>query len=79
MTRRVTVRTTHRDDGTATRIARSLRPDGTAAMTTRADRSAVETVIERPTTGGLRTTLDDYLVGLQVAVQCTTDSNDNYE
>jgi len=79
VTPRVRVRTDHGDADRATRIARALRPDGTAAMATRADDAAVETTIERPTTGGLRTTLDDYLVGLQVAVQCTTDDNDTHE
>ncbi|AWB27797.1 KEOPS complex subunit Pcc1 [Halococcoides cellulosivorans] len=77
--RRVTVRTDHGDGDRAQTIARSLRPDGTAAMDTRTDGATVQTTIDRPTTGGLRTTLDDYLVGLQVAVQCTTDANDNHE
>lgn len=77
--RRLTVRTAHGDPDRAARIARSLRPDGTAEMSTRACGTAVETTIERPTTGGLRTTLDDYLVGLQVAVQVTNDPNDNHE
>lgn len=76
---RVTVRTEHGDADRARTIARSLRPDGTASMDTRIDGPTVETTIDRPTTGGLRTTLDDYLVGLQVAVQVTTDDNDNHE
>jgi hypothetical protein len=61
-------------------VARAVQPDNTAAMrTTVADGSdertssadtddcRVVTRIERPTTGGLRSTVDDYVVNLRVA------------
>jgi len=36
-------------------------------MTTRVDGDAIECVVERPTTGGLRSTVDDHVVNLRVA------------
>lgn len=42
-----------------------------------ADGSVVETTVERGTTGGLHATVDDYLVNLHVAVQCTNDAEHN--
>ena len=49
------------------RVAAALVPDNTPEMDTRIEESAVVTTLERDTTGGLRTTLDDYLVNLSVA------------
>ncbi|MFB6183028.1 MAG: KEOPS complex subunit Pcc1 [Haloarculaceae archaeon] len=71
--RRATVRTTH-DDPAA--IAASLRPDNTPEMDTRVDGDCVVTDLARETTGGLASTLDDYVVNLLVAEQCTTGIDD---
>jgi hypothetical protein len=74
--RRAVVRTTHGDPDIAAAIAAAVRPDNTAEMETRVDGDAVETTITRTTTGGLHATVDDYVVNLSVAVQCTTDTTD---
>jgi len=63
-TRTATVRTTHAD---AALVAAALAPDETDSMTTRVDGDAIECVVERPTTGGLRSTVDDHVVNLRVA------------
>ena len=68
MKRTATVRTTHDD---ADIVAAALRPDNTAEMSTRVDGDAVVTTIERGSTGGLRTTADDYLANLTVAQRMT--------
>lgn len=68
-TRRARIVTDHGDGEEATRIANALRPDNTAEMTTTVDGATVETTIARPTTGGLRSTADDYVVNLQVATR----------
>ncbi|PSQ43883.1 KEOPS complex Pcc1-like subunit [Halobacteriales archaeon QS_9_68_42] len=70
MKRTATVRTAHDDTEV---VAAALRPDNTAEMSTRVDGDAVVTEIERGSTGGLRTTTDDYLANLTVA-QRTTDT-----
>jgi len=69
---RATIRTTHGDADAAAAIAAAVRPDNTEEMTTRVEDDAVVTDIERPTTGGLQSTADDYVVNLQVAAQLTT-------
>jgi hypothetical protein len=74
-TRRATVTTTHTDAATAERVAAALRPDNTAEMATRTDGSRVVTTVARESTGGLASTLDDYVVNATVAVQLTTDSD----
>ena len=66
--RRATVRTTHDHPGV---VAAALRPDNTAEMSTRVDGRTVVTTIERDSTGGLRTTVDDYVTNLQVAQRVT--------
>ena len=48
-------------------IAAAIRPDNTAQMDTRVEDGAIVTTIERETTGGLRSTVDDYVVNLDVA------------
>ncbi|MFB6114459.1 MAG: KEOPS complex subunit Pcc1 [Halodesulfurarchaeum sp.] len=48
-------------------VANAVRPDNTEEMHTTANSGAVETTIERETTGGLRSSLDDYVVNLDVA------------
>ena len=57
-------------------VAAAVRPDNTDQMRTRVEDGAVVTTIERPTTGGLRSTLDDYVVNLDVATRSiqTTDN-----
>jgi tRNA threonylcarbamoyladenosine modification (KEOPS) complex Pcc1 subunit len=50
-----------------------VRPDNTAELTTRVEDGTVVTAIERETTSGLRSTLDDYLVNLQVAHETTAE------
>ena len=62
--RRARTRTRHADPAT---IAASISPDNTDEMDMRVEDDAVVTVIERETTGGLGSTLDDYLVNLGVA------------
>ncbi|MGQ3329004.1 KEOPS complex subunit Pcc1 [Halorubrum sp. FL23] len=62
--RTATVRTTHAD---APLVAAALAPDETDSMATRVDGDAIECVVERPTTGGLRSTVDDHVVNLRVA------------
>jgi hypothetical protein len=80
MSRRATIRTAHDD---ATLIARALRPDNTDEMTTTVERGggvepedatddradAIVTRIDRETTSGLQSTVDDYVVNLEVAIE----------
>jgi hypothetical protein len=67
--KRATVRTTHGDRDTAERLARAVRPDNTDEMDTTVEGDALVTTIERETTGGLQSTVDDYVVNLSVAAQ----------
>ena len=62
--RRAEVRTELAD---AELVAAALRPDNTEQMQTRTVDGAIVTTIERETTGGLRSTVDDYVVNLDVA------------
>lgn len=50
-------------------VAASVTPDNTDEMQTRVESGAVVTEIERETTAGLRSTVDDYVVNLTVAVE----------
>lgn len=50
-------------------VAAALRPDNTPQMDTRVDGDAVVTRVRRDGTGGLRSTVDDYVVNLQVATR----------
>ncbi|PSP48144.1 KEOPS complex Pcc1-like subunit [Halobacteriales archaeon QH_7_69_31] len=73
MTPVATLRTRH--DHPAV-VAAAVRPDNTDEMTTRVAVSAdgdrvVETTISRDSTGGLRTTVDDYVTNLAVADRLT--------
>jgi len=61
-----TVRTDHGTPTRADRVACAVAPDNTASMTTRVDGATVTTDIERDTTGGLQSTVDDYVVNLGV-------------
>lgn len=62
--RRATIRTTHDDPAI---VAAAVTPDNTAEMATRVEGDRVVTEIERETTGGLTSTVDDYVVNLSVA------------
>lgn len=62
-----TVTTDHDTPVRAGRVARALAPDNTASMTTRVEAATVTTEIDRDTTGGLQSTVDDYVVNLGVA------------
>ena len=64
--KRATIRTSHDHPEL---VAAALVPDNTDEMSTRVTASAVETTIERDSTGGLRTTADDYVTNLTVAQQ----------
>lgn len=67
--KRATIRTTHADPSTAECLARAVRPDNTDEMDTTVEEDALVTTIERETTGGLQSTVDDYVVNLFVAAQ----------
>ncbi|ELY94881.1 hypothetical protein C482_17438 [Natrialba chahannaoensis JCM 10990] len=60
-----TIRTSHDDPDL---VARALRPDNTDEMETVTDGDSVVTRIERESTSGLHSTVDDYVVNLEVAV-----------
>lgn len=70
------IETEHGDAETARAIARALGPDNTAEMETTVDGRRIVTTIERDSTGGLQSTIDDYVVNLQVAVQLATTDGD---
>jgi len=61
------LRTDHRTPARAAWVAAAVRPDNTDSMSTTVEASTVETRIDRETTGGLQTTVDDYIVNLGVA------------
>ena len=63
-TRTATIRTIHAD---AAVVAAALAPDNTESMSVSVDGDAIAARIERPTIGGLRSTVDDYVVNLRVA------------
>ena len=65
MSRRATIRTTHDDPEL---VARALRPDNTDEMETEVEDGTVVTRIDRETTGGLHSNVDDYVVNLEVAI-----------
>ncbi len=62
--RSATIETPSDDPAT---VAAALRPDNTSSIRTDAADGTVRTAIERDTTGGLASTVDDYLVNLGVA------------
>ncbi|MFC6717539.1 KEOPS complex subunit Pcc1 [Natrialbaceae archaeon GCM10025810] len=59
-----TIRTTQE---VPTLVARAIRPDNTDEMETTVEGDRVVTRIERETTGGLHSNVDDYVVNLDVA------------
>lgn len=71
--RRATIRT---DVPRPAFVAAAVRPDNTPQIDTRVEDDCVVTTVERESTSGLRSTVDDYVVNLTVAaevVQQTTD------
>lgn len=70
------IRTTHDDPEL---VAAALAPDDTTEMKTTADGATLTMTVERATTGGLRSTADDYLSNLAVAQQILTDTTYNNE
>jgi len=74
--KRTTVRTTHEH---AAAVAAALEPDNTTEMETAVDGERVETTIARETTGGLHSSVDDYVRNLIVADETITDTTSNNE
>ena len=64
MSRRARLRTESTHAGV---VAAALVPDNTPEMETVVADDAIETTIARETTGGLRITVDDYVINLSVA------------
>ena len=62
-----TVTTSYATPTRAERVPRAVVPDNTASMTTRVKEATMTTEIDRDTTGGLQSTVDDYVVNLGVA------------
>ncbi len=75
-TRRMRLETDHGDRETATILARAVQPDNTDEIDTRVDGSRVVTTVTRGTTGGLQSTVDDYVVNLQVAARVADSALD---
>jgi len=75
--KRATIRTTHADRETAERLACAVRPDNTDEIRTTVEDDALVTTIERETTGGLQSTVDDYVVNLSVAAQLSDHTTTN--
>ena len=73
--RTATVRSRFEDADTAETLAAAIRPDNTSEIDTRVDDSGIVTTVERGTTGGLQSTLDDYVVNLAVAEQIVQIAN----
>lgn len=69
---RATIRT---EVETPAMIADAIRPDNTPEMDTRVEDGAIVTTIERDSTSGLRSTVDDYVVNLSVAVEVAQTAN----
>ena len=56
-------------------VAAAVTPDDTDQMDTRVEGGAIVTTIERGTTGGLRSTVDDYVVNVDVADRTVRNAN----
>lgn len=68
MTRRdATIETEHADAETAATVAAAVRPDNTADVATTVAGATIRTEITRETTGGLQSSVDDYVVNCSVA------------
>jgi len=62
--RAATIRTEHADSAT---VAAAVTPDNTDEMESRVEEGAVVTTIKRETTTGLQSTVDDYVVNVDIA------------
>lgn len=60
-------------------VAAALRPDNTDEMDTRIEDGTVVTTIERGDADGLRSTIDDYVVNLDVAIRVADIADQRYE
>ena len=60
-------------------VAAALVPDNTEEMETQVDGERIETTVTRETTGGLRTTADDYVVNLSVAERIVRIANERMD
>jgi hypothetical protein len=58
-------------------VAGALTPDNTDEMKTTVDGDIIETAFERERTGGLRSTVDDYVVNLSVAERVVRIANEH--
>ena len=74
--RHATIRS--RLDDAAT-VAAAIAPDDTDQIDTRVEGGTLVATIERETTSGLRSTVDDYLVNLDVAVAVSTYPTDTHD
>lgn len=72
MTRRATLSSTV--DRPAV-IAAAIEPDNTTEMETTVDGDTIVTTIERDSTAGLRSTVDDYVRNLSVALEVARTAN----
>jgi hypothetical protein len=70
--RRARIATSHDDPAV---VAGAIEPDNTDQLTTTVTGDRVVTTVERPGTAGLQSTVDDYLVNLQVADAVAADAN----
>ena len=73
--RRAEIETVHDSDAVAALVAAAVRPDNTDAMETTTDGDVVRTTIERGTTGGLGSSVDDYVVNVGVAQRVHTNTD----
>jgi tRNA threonylcarbamoyladenosine modification (KEOPS) complex Pcc1 subunit len=67
-----TITTTHDDPAL---VAAALAPDNTSEMHTEVDGGRVVTRIERESTSGLQSTVDDYVVNVSVATEVAQYAN----
>ncbi|MFC4356865.1 KEOPS complex subunit Pcc1 [Halobium salinum] len=74
--RRARIETRHADAGL---VAAALTPDNTDSMATTVDGDRVVTTVERGTTGGLGSSVDDYVVNLTVAQTVVADARSRRE
>ena len=70
--RTATIETTHDD---AALVAAALAPDNTSEMETTTEGDRVVTRIERDSTSGLQSTVDDYAVNVGVAERIAQTAN----
>jgi hypothetical protein len=77
--RRARVVTTYDDPTAAKRVARAVTPDNTAEMDTAVEGCQVVTTIERDSTSGLQSTVDDYVVNVDVAAQLANQHTNTHD